>query len=271
MTDGIASLADFQARFAASLRKPEDGSALSLFASSQCIPLARRFDVYRNNVYASLVDALADIFPAVERLVSRDFFRASARLFLTERMPSSGTLIGFGDGFPEFLDRFEPAVGLPYLGDVARLELLWLAAYHAGEAPPVDPAALQGDDDLSGFRLRLHPSAALLSSSWPVFQIWRRNREDAEVMPIDLDAGPDFLVVFRSGGEVRVVLLDTGMHVFIEKLAAGGALGEAAEAAGAVDTDFDLVAAFQFILSSGAFAAPSSERGDTSHVQHFPE
>ncbi|MAB12864.1 DNA-binding domain-containing protein [Parvibaculum sp.] len=269
MTDARPSLADFQARFAASLRKPEDGSALSLFSPSERIPLARRFDVYRNNVHASLVDALADIFPAVERLVGRDFFRASARLFLADSMPSLGTLMGFGDGFPEFLDRFEPAARLPYLGDVARLELLWLAAYHAGEAPPVDPGALQAGDDPSGLCLRFHPSAALLSSSWPVFQIWRSNREDAEVMPIDLDTGPDFLMVFRSGGEVRIASLDLGMHAFCEKFAAGAALGDAAEAAAAVDTDFDLVAAFRFILSSGAFAAPLSERGDTCHVQHL--
>lgn len=259
MTDGIPSLADFQARFAASLREPEAGRALALLAPSRRVSLARRFDVYRNNVHASLVDALADIFPAVERLVGREFFRAAARLFLSDRMPSSGTLIGFGEGFPDFLDRFEPVATLPYLGDVARLELLWLAAYHAGEAPQVDPAALQGGEDPSELRLRLHPSAALLSSSWPVFRIWRSNREDEEVTPIDLDAGPDFLIVFRSGGEVRVASLDTGMHAFFERLAEGATLGDAADAASAVDTAFDLVAAFQFILSSGAFAAPESE------------
>lgn len=269
MTEGTPSLAEFQSRFTASLREPEDGSALTLFAPPRCVPLARRFDVYRNNVHASLVDALADIFPAVQRLVGREFFRAAARLFLAKRMPSSAALIAFGKGFPEFLDRFEPAATLPYLGDVARLELLWLDAYHAAEVPSLDPAALQDGDDPSGIRLRFHPSAALLSSGWPVFQIWRSNREDAEVMPIDLDAGPDFLMVFRTGGEVRVVSLSAGMHAFFERLAAGAALSDAAETAGAADADFDLVAALQLILSSGAFTRPASDRGETSHDQHF--
>jgi aminopeptidase N len=37
----------------------------------------------------------------------------------------------------------------------------------------------------------------------------------------------------------------------------------------ATDTDFDLVSMFQFILSSGAFAAPQAAGGQTSHVQHL--
>ena len=77
-------------------------------------------------------------------------------------------------------------------------------------------------------------------------------------MPVDLEAGPEFLMVFRAGGEVRVASLDAGTHAFFGKLAAGAALGEAAEAASAADTDFDLMAAFQIILSSGAFAPPQS-------------
>lgn len=269
MTEKSSSLAEFQARFAASLRDPGDEAALALFASSAVAPLARRFDVYRNNVHASLADALADICPAVERLVGHAFFRAAARLFLADGLPRRGTLIGFGEGFPEFLDRFEPAASLPYLADVARLELAWLAAYHAGEAEPLGPSLLENVEDPSQLRIRLHPSVSLLSSSWPVFQIWRSNREDKVVARIDLEAGPDFLMIYRAGGEVRIAALDTGTFAFAERLASGATLGEAVDAATATDTDFDLVSMFQFILSSGAFAAPQAAGGQTSHVQHL--
>ena len=37
----------------------------------------RRFAVYRNNVYAGLIDVLAGRFPVVARLVGEDFFRAA--------------------------------------------------------------------------------------------------------------------------------------------------------------------------------------------------
>jgi Putative DNA-binding domain len=48
----------------------------------------RRFAVYRNNVVAGLVDALARRFPVVCRLVGDEFFRAMARVYATARPQS---------------------------------------------------------------------------------------------------------------------------------------------------------------------------------------
>ena len=39
----------------------------------------KRYNVYRNNVTVSLIDALAAIYPAVQRITGVDFFRAMAR------------------------------------------------------------------------------------------------------------------------------------------------------------------------------------------------
>ena len=41
--------------------------------------VTRRFGVYRNNVYASLVDAFASRFPVTARLVGEEFFQAMVR------------------------------------------------------------------------------------------------------------------------------------------------------------------------------------------------
>ena len=45
---------------------------------------SRRFGVYRNNVYASLIDVLAGRFPVVARLVGEEFFRAMARAYVEQ-------------------------------------------------------------------------------------------------------------------------------------------------------------------------------------------
>jgi putative DNA-binding protein len=37
------------------------------------------YNVYRNNVTVSLIDALVAIYPAVQRITGGDFFRAMAR------------------------------------------------------------------------------------------------------------------------------------------------------------------------------------------------
>ena len=93
----------------------------------------KRYNVYRNNVTVSLIDALAATFPAVQRITGADFFRAMARFHIRETPPSSPLLFEYGRDFPDFIDRYEYAQSMPWLGDVARLERAWLDAYHAAD------------------------------------------------------------------------------------------------------------------------------------------
>ena len=104
----------------------------------------RRFAVYRNNVVAGLIDALAQRFPVVCRLVGDEFFRAMARVYVTARPPTSPLMMLYGETFPDFIDEFAPAAALPYLGDVARLELARGRAYHAADAVPAGPQIFAG-------------------------------------------------------------------------------------------------------------------------------
>src|SRR5689334_19577831 len=83
----------------------------------------RRFAVYRGNVAAALTGALAARFPITERIVGQDFFRAMAQAYARQNPPRRACLIDYGDGLPAFLDGFEPARSLPYLPDMARLEI----------------------------------------------------------------------------------------------------------------------------------------------------
>ena len=55
---------------------------------------ARRLAVYRNNVVSSLIDALADTFPVVQRLVGTEFFRAMAGVFAPPAQRLHGRLDG---------------------------------------------------------------------------------------------------------------------------------------------------------------------------------
>ena len=90
--------------------------------------------IYRNNVTVSLVDALAAVFPAVQRIAGVEFFRAMARLYVRETPPRSPLLFEYGHDFPRFVERYEYARQMPWLADVARIERAWLDAYHAADA-----------------------------------------------------------------------------------------------------------------------------------------
>src|SRR3954449_13636742 len=66
-------------------------------------PAGKRYDVYRNNVTVSLIDALAAIYPSVQRITGTDFFRAMARFHVRNAPPTSPLPFDYGGDFPGFV------------------------------------------------------------------------------------------------------------------------------------------------------------------------
>ena len=97
----------------------------------------KRYNVYRNNVTVSLIDALAAVFPATQRITGVEFFRAMARFHVRATPPRSPLLFEYGREFPDFIERYEYARPMPYLADTARIERAWLDAYHAADESPL--------------------------------------------------------------------------------------------------------------------------------------
>lgn len=140
--------------------------------------VARRMDVYRNNVAHSLHAALAARFPVIRRLVGEAFFGALAKVYVDADPPRSPVLADWGDGFAGFLDGFPPLSAYPYMGAVARVEYARGRAFHAADAPPLNPARLAGAD-ADTLRLGLHPSVTVLRLDHPGATIWARNQPGA--------------------------------------------------------------------------------------------
>ncbi|WP_044872378.1 putative DNA-binding domain-containing protein [Pseudomonas sp. LFM046] len=240
--------------FASALLDPELPCPPGLRAWNGSDP-ARRFAVYRNNVLASLTGALAETFPVVQQLVGDEFFRAMARLYVQANPPRSALLAFYGDGFPDFIGAFPPATGLPYLADVARLELARVHAYHAADRAPLDGASLAlalGDpDQLPGMRLVLHPSVAVLDSDFAILSLWAAHQGLGELAEVELGQ-PECALVLRNGLEVEVSRIGPGAMAFIQALGAGVPLGQAVAAALAIDTGFDLGTTLAQLLAGGA-------------------
>lgn len=234
-------LAEVQRAFAAALLDPE------LPVPSDCRDPAgksdaKRFAVYRNNVLSSLIDCLAESYPAVRRLLGEECFRETARLYAAQELPRSAVMLEYGGGFAAFLERFEPLAGLPYLADVARIERAWLEAYHAAEAAPLDPAVLADvpANRVGDLCLTLHPSVRVVRSPFPALSIWQMNLADAEVRPLDIEAGGEDALVARPDAEVEIRELPAGGAAFLLSLADGEPLASAAERASRSCPQFDL-------------------------------
>ncbi|MDX8512726.1 HvfC/BufC N-terminal domain-containing protein [Mesorhizobium captivum] len=226
------------------------------------LPSPRRFAVYRNNVVAGLIETLKENYPAVHRIVGDEFFRAMAGQFATTHPPRSPIMLGYGTGFPEFIDGFEPVATLPYLADVARIERAWIEAYHATDAEPLTAADLLAidQDRLAQVRLALHPSLRVTQSQLPALTIWRMNIAGGEPAVVDLDAGGEDALIIRPGAEVRVHQIPVGAAALVRSLGAGRPVVAAAIAALEVTVHFDLSAALAGLIEAGAFVGWSLER-----------
>ncbi|MCB1489722.1 MAG: putative DNA-binding domain-containing protein [Bauldia sp.] len=248
----LRSLSDVQAEFAAALRDPTIPPPRDVVGPDGR-PAPRRFAVYRNNVFVALGNALAGSFPAVERIVGEDFFRAMARAYIIETPPTSPVLMDYGVTFPDFIARFEPASSLPYLPDVARLERAWRESYHAADREPLAPAVLAAvpSDALPDTGFVFHPSLRLVTSRFPIISIWRMNVSDVPPSPVDFSLGEDALIV-RPDAEVEVRVVPPGGAAFVNALAAGETLGSAAVIGEDSDSRFDLSGNLAGLIGAGA-------------------
>ena len=215
-------------------------------------PPHQRMSVYRNNVAAALVNALKVRFPVTEQLVGGHFFKAMALAYAENHRPHSPVLIEYGGSFADFINGFEPAASVPYLGDVAQLENLWWQAYHGAEQALLAPNALAGiaPEQLGQLRFVAHPSLGLLQSPYAVASIWQAHHGGPPLPSIDLHA-TQYVLVARPRADVRVLIIPPARHVFLSILRNGAALAEAVEQALDQFPDFDITAELGSFLTAG--------------------
>jgi Putative DNA-binding domain len=245
----------FAASFFPALLDPQREIPLSV-AGSQGKAAASRYNVYRNNVTVSLIDALAVIFPATERITGMEFFRAMARFHIRATPPTSPLLFEYGRDFPDFIERYEYAQAVPWLADVARIERAWLDAYHAADMETLNPQVLASiaPERLSRAIFVPHPAVRIVHSEFPAVSIFAVGRSGAAVDPV-VAVAPEDALITRPGLEVIVRHLPPGGAIFLARLISRVTLGEAVTAAFEADASFDLPANIAGMIEAGVFTA----------------
>ena len=214
----------------------------------------KRYNVYRNNVTVSLINALAAAFPATLRITGVDFFRAMARFYVRATPPTSPLLFDYGRDFPDFIERYEYAQSVPWLADVARVERAWLDAYHAADVQPLMPHDLAAipSEQLVNTVLKPHPATRVIRSHFSAVTIFTASRSDGPASRVEA-VEPEDALLTRPALEVEVRLLPPGGAIFLSRLITGEALGAAASAAFSESPSFDLPANIRGLLEAGAF------------------
>jgi hypothetical protein len=244
------SLAGFQDAFISALygKDPENLPVLTEQSG---------FLVYRNTVMKGASDALLANFPTVERLVGTEWMQAAAGRYVRQSPPNDARLLNYGKDFPDFLDAFEHARDLPYLGNVARLDLLWNEAHGAEDELALDLTAFAAIEPelLASVRLKLR---ATTRWKWfngqPAYTLWRCNREQIDV-PSELNWVGEGALISRSAASIAWYPLSDGECAFLDACAANLRLEDAAEYATQTEPGLDLVNMLNRLFAANIFAA----------------
>lgn len=186
------------------------------------------------NAVEALANALAQRFPVVKRLAGDEFFNTMVQAYAVADFARSSVMLRSGDSFPAFIDHFEQARPIPYLGDVARLEMARAVAHRAADVASLGPDAFAAfpSDRLCHIRVSLHQSLSVVASLHPIYSIWHMNRDPVRFTPMSPWVGEAVLI--SRPRRVRTRRITHGDAVFIFALRAGYNLADAMAAAAQV-------------------------------------
>lgn len=187
--------------------------------------------VYADGYPLRVREALAEVFDAVHHVLGDERFSKLCFAYAEKFGADDYNLNFAGREFPDFIGNSSVPSAFPFLADLSKLEWAIWEAFHAFDGAPLSPDKIAGIplEEWDGAKVRFQPSARLVSSAWPVLDIWRARKEDPEKVKIDTSR-PQRVLIGRNGLEVRCELIDENQFHLLEALLAGKSLGEACEA-----------------------------------------
>ncbi len=204
--------------------------------------------VYRNNYFISLTDALRAVYRSVDKLTGKGFFDYIAHEYIVKHPSTDGNLHEFGNAFPRFLKSVPQLEKHAYLPDIAALDWLWHCVFHAADARQIDASLLNrfNPEEYGRLNFQLLPSLRFLNSDFSIFHIWQyctdENNTGDEDVTLNSECGPEFIILFRSELEVVIYSISPGEYYFLQALNDGRQLEFATSVAFEHDKEFDLPA-----------------------------
>lgn len=227
-------------------------------AAQDLMPLLRspgdaeeRLAIYRRHHRESFRRHLRGRFPTLEWLLGTDRVIALADATIRHHPPRAPSLAEYGQELIGVL-RGEDDVP-PYAADVALLDwtLGTLSVSMAAEPIGIDSLAGVDEEALPGLRLTLQPGLAHVQSAWPVDAFVHIRQQAEPPDSLAFERQQTHLELRGARGRFSLQRLAPGDFAFRAALAAGATLTEAADAAAAAQSTFDLSTALAALFAEG--------------------
>jgi len=182
----------------------------SMRASPNEFTTDQRIDVYRNNYRLGLLSALELSYPNCKQIVGEKYFRQLASHYVVSHPPQDADLNQYGSAFSEFIKEIElerkELSEIPYLADLAALDWLLYQVYFSPNRNswPADKFQVLTPEQQAACRLCLSADIHIISSVWPLYELWRLNRDEIDSIDLDAHSNEEFLVISRDNYQPMV-------------------------------------------------------------------
>ena len=197
-------------------------------------------DIYRNNTRGARLQCLEMIYPVCRKILGDETFHLIAQQYVTEDTEGSSDLNHYGESFKLHLESLLVAGRLPeeyiYLTDLVTLEYKIHAAYYA-DTDPLFPFKLfeQKVNNNQQVYFKISASLGLIVSEYPVYEIWRSNKEQQRAEEIKPIEGKQYLLVYRNGYKSSIAVINNREYSIIEAIIKNLSLQEIIN-----NSDFDI-------------------------------
>ena len=190
-----------------------------------------RMAVYAEAYVARMMEALSETYEAVKHLLGEEAFVELTESYMETYPSHSYNLSSVGQNMPEHLAGTRFVEKLPFLPDLAVLERQVARSFHAFEAPAFESGKLAGysEEEWDWLRVTFQPSTAVVSSRWPVLDIWNARKTPLKDLKIDLEGRPQDVLVLRRALDVHCEPVSPFQAELIRSLQRGEALGKSCE------------------------------------------
>lgn len=215
------NLQQLQTQFLQTLQQPLADNVIDWVAPNATLSADQQLNIYRNNVSATKIKALANCFEVCHALVGEACFNVTAKDYIALVHADNVPLHEYGHRFATFLSCFEPLKTIPYLSDIAKLEWAYHMALHSPYAPLFDASTLAviSEDDYGKLRFRTASSSQILSSTHPVLLIWQYHQDGTiHHTPIQMEVGDYRYYLYKRGWEIFIEPITAGQYRFLEAL-----------------------------------------------------
>ena len=218
--------------------------------------------IYRNNFRSGYTKVLSETFPVVQKLVGADFFDFLAGAYLKKHPPTKKLLRDYGKYLPDFLMSLSQVNHLPYLVDVAKVELAYLSVYHQKSIAAMEPNSLAGllAEAPENFSFGFVPAFDLLKSDTGAGTIWQHQQQQNMPEKLSLKSGYEWIMITRPKTTTLVEIIPPTQGQLLENLRQGRPLGTALAALDITPTDQQLVEILQFLMQANIIASATLHR-----------